>query len=186
MWALWLSDKKQTLATGSLFVLKKYLCMPIIKYRGESLMKVYLDNCCFNRPYDDQTQIRISLETQAKLYIQDLIRKGQIDLVASYILWYENSRNPYETKRNTIGNFLRKNSAEYVDIDQAEKVKPKAEAIMKTGVKMKDAYHIACAILSFCDYFLTTDDRLLKYNTSEIQMANPLEFVRRLEADLNE
>lgn len=68
-------------------------------------MKVYLDNCCFNRPYDDQTQIRISLETQAKLYIQDLIRKGQIDLVASYILWYENSRNPYETKRNTIGIF---------------------------------------------------------------------------------
>lgn len=57
---------------------------------------------------------------------------------------------------------------------------------MKTGVKMKDAYHIACAILSSCDYFLTTDDRLLKYNTSEIQMANPLEFVRRLEADLNE
>lgn len=38
-------------------------------------MKVYLDNCCYNRPYDDQTQIRISLETQAKLYIQDLIKK---------------------------------------------------------------------------------------------------------------
>ena len=35
------------------------------------MMKIYLDNCCFNRPYDDQTQIRISLETQAKLYVQE-------------------------------------------------------------------------------------------------------------------
>ena len=54
-------------------------------------MKIYLDNCCFNRPYDDQTQIRISLETQAKLYLQDLVKKKELSLVTSYILWYENS-----------------------------------------------------------------------------------------------
>ena len=36
-------------------------------------MRIYLDNCCFNRPYDDQSQLRISLETQAKLYIQGMI-----------------------------------------------------------------------------------------------------------------
>lgn len=30
---------------------------------------IYLDNCCFNRPYDDQTQLRVSLETQAKMYV---------------------------------------------------------------------------------------------------------------------
>ena len=38
-------------------------------------MRIYLDNCCFNRPYDNQAQIRISLEAQAKLYIQNLIRQ---------------------------------------------------------------------------------------------------------------
>lgn len=31
-------------------------------------MKIYLDNCCYNRPYDDQSQVRIQLETQAKLF----------------------------------------------------------------------------------------------------------------------
>lgn len=31
-------------------------------------MRVYLDNCSFNRPFDDQTQIKISLETEAKLF----------------------------------------------------------------------------------------------------------------------
>lgn len=30
-------------------------------------IRVYLDNCCFNRPYDDQSQIKINLEAQAKL-----------------------------------------------------------------------------------------------------------------------
>ena len=30
--------------------------------------RIYLDNCCFNRPYDDQSQPRIRFETQAKLH----------------------------------------------------------------------------------------------------------------------
>ncbi len=149
-------------------------------------MKIYLDNCCFNRPYDDQKQIRISLETQAKLYIQDLVKNKKLNLVTSYVLWYENSQNPYETKRMAISEFLRKNSAEYIDIDKMDIIKSKAEEIMKTGIKMKDAYHVACALYSSCDYFLSTDDRLLKYKTSEIQMLNPIDFIRRLEGDLND
>ena len=59
-------------------------------------MKIYLDNCCFNRPYDDQTQIRISLETQAKLYVQDLVKNKKLNLVTSYVLWYENGQNPIQ------------------------------------------------------------------------------------------
>ncbi len=148
-------------------------------------MRIYLDNCCFNRPYDDQTQIRISLETQAKLYIQESVKKGTIELASSYVLWYENSQNPYETKRNAISEFLQENTTEYVDINQSDEIKARAEKIMKTGVKMKDAYHVACAVYASCDYFLTTDDRLLKYVTDEILMLNPIDFLRRLEGDLN-
>ena len=56
-------------------------------------MRVYLDNCCFNRPYDSQSQMRISLETQAKLYIQDLIRNKELELAASHMLRFENQFN---------------------------------------------------------------------------------------------
>ena len=52
-------------------------------------MRIYLDNCCFNRPYDNQSQIRIHLETEAKLHIQELIKKQELDLVVSYMLEYE-------------------------------------------------------------------------------------------------
>ena len=40
--------------------------------------KIYLDNCCYNRPYDDQTQLRIELETKAKLFIQQQIIEDKI------------------------------------------------------------------------------------------------------------
>ena len=52
-------------------------------------MRVYLDNCCYNRPYDDQSYMRIHLETQAKLYIQEMIKEKKIELVNSYMLEYE-------------------------------------------------------------------------------------------------
>ncbi|MEQ8171367.1 MAG: PIN domain protein, partial [Candidatus Eremiobacterota bacterium] len=65
-------------------------------------MRIYLDNCCFNRPFDNQIPIRIKLETEAKLYIQEEVINGSIELVWSYILEYENSQNPFEYRRNAI------------------------------------------------------------------------------------
>ena len=52
-------------------------------------MKVYLDNCCYNRPYDNQSFIKISLEAQSKLFIQNLIKNRKLELVTSYMLMYE-------------------------------------------------------------------------------------------------
>ncbi len=49
----------------------------------------------------------------------------------------------------------------------------KNDAIIKA-----DAYHVACAILSESDYFLSTDDRLLKYKTDRIKMSDPTDFKR--------
>ncbi|MCD7785288.1 MAG: hypothetical protein LUH18_06910 [Oscillospiraceae bacterium] len=144
-------------------------------------MRVYLDNCCYNRPYDDQTQLRISLETQAKLFVQEQIKNNTIELATSYILLYENSENPYEMRKKSILEFVQSNSVVHIDYDRADEVALKAKEIMATGVKMKDAYHVACAILSSSDYFLTTDKRLLKYQTSEIAMMNPIDFIEELE-----
>ena len=59
------------------------------------MLKLYLDNCCYNRPFDNQSQIKIHLETQAKLYIQAKIKDGIYSLVWSYILFYEKCRNTY-------------------------------------------------------------------------------------------
>lgn len=144
-------------------------------------MRIYLDNCCYNRPYDDQTQLRISLETQAKLLIQNMIQLKQLDLVASYVLLYENSRNPHENRRKIIYNFIKQNISLYIDVDRGDEVKLMADEIIATGIKVADAYHVASAIIGNAAYFLTTDNRLLKYNTNRIVLLDPVSFIRHLE-----
>ena len=141
---------------------------------------VYLDNCCFNRPYDDQTQLRVSLETQAKMYVQRLIAEKKLDFVYSYMSVYENNDNPYSNRREAIADFF-KSAARYVHKDRKDLVIVKASEIMKTGIKEKDATHVACAIFGKADVFLTTDKRLLKFKTDEIAMMNPMDFVKELE-----
>lgn len=144
-------------------------------------MKIYMDNCCYNRPYDDQTYIRIHLETEAKLHIQELVRNGEIDLVTSYMLEYENGKNRFSHKRQAIADFMNANESYYVGIDKETEVRTFAERIMETGIKSADALHVACAVLAGSNYFITTDDRLLKLQTAEIQVVTPGEFIRRLE-----
>ena len=142
------------------------------------MTRVYLDNCCYNRPYDDQSQLRISLESQAKLHVQEMIRENKLELAASYMLSFENSRNRFEIKRKAIEQFLEENTSVYVDETRQGEVEPLAQEINATGVKSADSIHAACAIIAQCDYLLTTDDRLLKYKTDRIQIVDPTEFIR--------
>ena len=144
-------------------------------------MRIYLDNCCYNRPYDDQSQIRISLETHAKIFIQNAVKSKKIELASSFVMRYENDKNPYADKRKGIGDFIEKNVSVFITSEQKAEVQTIAEEIMRTGVKEVDAAHIACAILANCDYFLTTDDRVLKYHSDKIKIINPANFIKILE-----
>lgn len=146
-------------------------------------MRIYLDNCCYNRPYDDQSQIRIYLETQAKLYIQNMIKHKQVELVTSYVLDYENGKNKIAQRKQVIEKFMESNESYYVSSERAPDIAQIAESIMHTGIKEKDALHVACAILAECEFFITTDDRLLKYQECKVALVTPGEFIRRLEAD---
>lgn len=144
-------------------------------------MRVYLDMCCYNRPYDDQGQLKISMETQSKLYIQTLIKDGKLKLVTSYMLRYECGNNPFEMRRNAIFDFIDKYTYAYVGIERQIAIEEKAAEIMKTGIKYKDACHVASAIYGECEYFISTDARLLKYKSNEIKMVTPIEFVLETE-----
>ncbi len=78
-------------------------------------------------------------------------------------------------------NFLDNNAAVYVGTEQQVRIEEKASEIMKTGIKFKDACHVASAIYSQCGYFISTDMRLLKYRTNEIKMLTPIEFLAEME-----
>lgn len=113
-------------------------------------MRVYLDNCCYNRPYDDQSQLRISLESQAKLHVQDMIKDGDLELASSYMLLFENSRNRFEMKRKAIQQFLEDNTVVYIDETKGAEAEVIAEEIKKTGVKSADAIVLSFQNVIIC------------------------------------
>ena len=151
----------------------------------EKIFRIYLDNCCYNRPYDDQAQIRISLETQAKIFIPNGVRCDKIELATSCVLRHENNKNAYATQRSASADFMEKHTAVFVDFDKIAEIKKIAEEIMSTSVKEVDTAHITCAILAECNYFLTTDHRVLRYCSDKIKIMNPIEFLKVLEVTQN-
>ena len=58
-------------------------------------MRVYLDNCCYNRPFDDQTQLKVLLESLAKLAIQQKMREGELEYVWSTVLDFEIGKSKF-------------------------------------------------------------------------------------------
>ena len=142
-------------------------------------MRVYLDNCCFNRPFDDQSQIRVRLESEAKLKIQEEIRSRRLRLTWSYILDYENSKNPYQERKERIKSWNRYAEG---DIQESPELLEAANLLKGKGFQKIDCLHIACAILSKCEYFLTTDDGILKRAkvVDNIKIDDPIGFIKEV------
>jgi hypothetical protein len=139
-------------------------------------MRIYLDNCCFNRPYDDQTQIRIRIESEAKLFIQAKILAGEIELAWSYVLDFENKANPFPERRWSIAQWK---AMAIVDVIESSSILEHAEQFESQGLRGKDALHVACAIETGCECFLTTDDHVIRLMGSFelLLVMNPTTFV---------
>jgi hypothetical protein len=139
-------------------------------------MTVYLDNCAFNRPFDDQSQLRIRLESEAKLEIQAQIRDGALKLVWSYILDYENEANPFPERRWRIGEWREFATRTIVE---SENLLAVGKGLVPKGLKKIDSLHLACALEGKSELFFTTDDGILKKRNliEGIKILNPVEFI---------
>jgi predicted nucleic acid-binding protein len=143
-------------------------------------MRVYLDNCCFNRPFDDQSQARVRLEAEAKLEVQQRIQNKVIELAWSYVLDYENQANPFEERRDVVARWK---AMAIVDVGETEAIIEKAREFAGRGLRAKDALHVACAMAADCDFFLTTDDLVVKKMRGFAGMAvmDPTQFIVEVE-----
>lgn len=103
--------------------------------------------------------------------------------LAIEILLYENDNNPFEARRQAILDF----SKHAVDIISTNKmILQKANEIRSIGIKEKDSLHIACAIYAKCDYFISTDDRILKYKDDQISIIDSIDFIKLWEGAKND
>jgi predicted nucleic acid-binding protein len=163
------------------FKIIKPFVVAVIKIISEEIdtmakkYKIYLDVCCLNRPFDDQTQPRIRLESEAILEIISRCRTGEWELLNSTALESEVARTPDISRREQVQEVL--SIAQQKILVNAETSK-RAIDITKFGIKNFDALHIACAEDN-ADVFLTTDNRLLSKalsysNDLNIVVANPM------------
>jgi predicted nucleic acid-binding protein len=144
-------------------------------------VRIYLDACCLNRPFDDQSQVRVHLESEAVLAIIERAEDGKWTLLSSAALEYELVRAPDPQRRARTLKLLSV-AQEYVAVGAAETAR--ARSLRDTyGFRALDALHLACAETLRANVFLTTDDRLLRATPSlpgqslSFTVANPLAWL---------
>jgi len=135
-----------------------------------------MDNCCLNRPYDDQAAPRVRLEAEAIELILNAVVESRIRLLWSNALDVENEQNPFEERRTGIARWKEAAAALVMD---APELRARAQRLVLDGFKPLDALHLASAAAGRASHFLTVNDGILKKREKalEIVVASPLEFV---------
>jgi predicted nucleic acid-binding protein len=147
-------------------------------YHFKILMLIYLDTCCLNRPFDDQSQPRIQLETGAVLAILQQVASGELRIANSSVLQFDINRITDQTRQNGILHFLSYSSS-FQPLTQS--IEQRGVQLNALGFKRLDALHLAAAEFLKADVMLTTDDQLLRLavshsNNLTIPVINPVQF----------
>jgi predicted nucleic acid-binding protein len=140
-------------------------------------MRLYIDVCCLNRPFDDQSQDRIRIESEAILAI---LNKCLYDwtLVGSEAIDYEIFKIPDDERKKGV-KVLAAISRQKVTVD--ESILRRASELENIGLKALDALHLACAEESV-EVMLTTDDEIVKKvkannNIVKVRVENPVRWL---------
>ena len=142
--------------------------------RSKKGKSIYMDVCCLNRPFDDQTKDRIRIESEAVLIILNRCLDDWV-LVGSEIIDYEISKIP-DCERKKKVSILASISKKKISIN--EEIIKRAMELEKIGLRAIDALHVACAE-RFTDIMVTTDDEIVKKvkNKVKIEIENPVKLL---------
>lgn len=142
-------------------------------------MKIYLDVCCLNRPFDNQDQERIRLESEVILLILARFDEKQWQWFSSEVVLDEILQTRNQDKRRRLLNLNEKADKTLVVTDDDFE---RASELTHLGFGDMDSLHLACAEHSNVDIFLTTDDKLIRTANKlagqlEILVDNPLNWL---------
>ncbi|NEQ19089.1 MAG: type II toxin-antitoxin system VapC family toxin [Microcoleus sp. SIO2G3] len=146
---------------------------------------IYLDVCCLNRPFDDQTQERIRLEAEAVVLILDRCQRSEWRLLGSEAVDVELRRTPDGTRKEQMKFWA---AAAITKMTITEQIESRGRELMNMGFKDFDALHIASAEAGNADILLTTDDRMLRLaaryqDLLQVKVENPLQWLIKVTND---
>jgi len=148
-------------------------------------MNLYLDNCCYNRPYDDYTDDRSKAEVAAILAITTICKRAGYNIFSSPAVIAEIDKIQYRKplKWRRVREFYERTANKY--IAQSPSIAARAQGFMAVGLGVYDAYHLAYAEAAGIDVLLTTDDRFIntcaRENISIVNVTNPITFLPEVE-----
>lgn len=142
-------------------------------------MKIYLDVCCLNRPFDDQEQERVRLEAEAVLMIMARLKNDQWQWLSSEVVEDEIRQAPDPKRRERLQKLTLYAQESFILTEDEVK---RAVEFRKLGFGDMDALHLACAESGGVDVFLTTDDKLINRATRlvkqlRVPVDNPLNWL---------
>lgn len=147
-------------------------------------MNVYLDNCCYNRLFDDRSNIKNYLEREAVLIILQKAFDNELKIIGSDILKAEMSKIRNEEKRNNVESLY--HVLVIHSIKATQEVGQRAAQIRDTSnIRGFDSLHLASAEIG-ADVLLTTDIKFLKNSqriNTRIAVKNPIDFVMEVFGD---
>lgn len=121
-------------------------------------MKIYLDNCCLNRPFDDQSNLRIRLESEAIKMILLLCEQSEWHLMSSKVIEFEIANTTDKGRKKELEAV---NGLASIFIEINESIIIRAKEFESLGLQAFDAMHLACSE-NGANVLLTTDDKFLK------------------------
>jgi predicted nucleic acid-binding protein len=145
-------------------------------------MKIYLDACCLNRPFDDQRQPRVRLEAEAISLILQKLHQHEWEWIGSEILVYELGQTVDMERRERL--LLLAGQSHHV-VEITEEILKRAEKLEASGFDSYDAINLASAEQAKVDVFLTTDDGLQKTANRDkavfsFVVANPVRWLEEV------
>lgn len=143
-------------------------------------MKIYLDVCCLNRPFDDQSQSRVHLEAEAVMAVMNLAKRGHWTCVVSEVVFDEIAQTLDSIRRMNVE--LLASDAMFCRM-VTEDVVQRAEHLETMGFGSFDAFHLACAERGKCKVLLTTDDRFIRLAIRhgmnlKVRVLNPVDWLQ--------
>ncbi len=142
------------------------------------MLKLYLDNCCYNRPFDDLRQEKNNLEAQAIKFIIDRCCKDEFKIYTSEALVFEMINIKDQIKKAKVMEVY--NKLDLINIPFSKNIIERAIEIRKYNIKDMDSLHIAYAESSKVDYLITTDRLLVNVSSRvnlKVKIINPINFV---------
>ena len=142
-------------------------------------LRIFLDVCCLNRPFDDRRQSRIALEAQAVLEILNHCQNGTHKLITSSSLQAEIAQTPNLERQTNVMILL---AIAKIKVLHSPALEKRIHEIQQMGFTPYDAAHLASAEKGKADIFLSTDDRLLKKaqknaNLIQVSVNNPVQWL---------